>query len=203
MNTKTRDVIIVGGGIIGLMTARALAKRGLAVTIVERGELGREASYAAGGILAPQAEADCADDFFKLACASRDLYPALADSLREETGIDIELDQTGTLYLAFNDADEEELRKRFEWQTKAGLPLARLTGTEARELEPSISNQVRAALHFPRDIRVDNRRLLSALIATTKSEQVVVLTGVAVQSLQIHDGHVTGVGTSTGLLTSN
>src|SRR4051794_32186264 len=53
MNTKTRDLIIVGGGIIGLMTARALAKRGLAVTIVERGELGREASYAAGGILAP------------------------------------------------------------------------------------------------------------------------------------------------------
>jgi len=203
VNTKTRDVIIVGGGVIGLMTARALAKRGLTVTIVERSELGREASYAAGGILAPQAEADCADDFFKLACASRDLYPALADSLLEETGIDIELDQTGTLYLAFKDADEDELDKRFEWQAKAGLPLERLTRTQARELEPSINHEVRAALHFPRDIQVDNRRLLSALIASSKGEQVEVLTGLDVQSLQIQDGRVTGVATSTGLLISN
>src|SRR5689334_11238899 len=63
-------IIIIGGGVIGLSIARALALRGVAdVTVIERGDFGREASWAAGGILAPQVEADTADDFFRLARA--------------------------------------------------------------------------------------------------------------------------------------
>ena len=111
---KTAEVAIIGGGVIGLAVARALALRGMRdVLLIERASLGAEASSAAAGMLAPQAEADCDDEFFQLCCQSRDLYPAFAQLLHEETGIDIELETTGTLYLAFTEEDESELEKRY------------------------------------------------------------------------------------------
>src|SRR6266550_7076923 len=114
---KSAGVVIIGGGVIGLAVARALALRGLTdIVLIERGGLGAESSYAAAGMLAPQAEADRADDFFHLACQSRDMYPAFAAALLDETGIDIELETTGTLYLAFTDEDVRELDKRYYWQ---------------------------------------------------------------------------------------
>src|ERR1041385_601666 len=114
---KSDHVTIIGGGVIGLAIARALKRRGMRdVTVIEKGEFGREASWAAGGILAPQVEADAADDFFRLACKSRDLYPQFAAELKTETGIDVELDTTGTLYVGFSDHEETEFRERFEWQ---------------------------------------------------------------------------------------
>src|SRR6267378_3020386 len=107
---ETADVVIIGGGVIGLTIARALALRGLRdVLLLERGSLGAESSYAAGGMLAPRAEADRADEFFELACSSRDLYPAFAAALLDETGTDVELDTTGALYLALTAEDEEEI----------------------------------------------------------------------------------------------
>src|SRR5713101_482358 len=129
ISPSSADVVIVGGGVIGLSIARALALRGVSdVMLIERGQPGAEASWAAGGILAPQVEADQPDDFFCLAAASRDLYPAFARSLKEETGVDIELDQTGTLYLAFTEQDERKLRSRYDWQSVAGLSVEWLTG---------------------------------------------------------------------------
>src|SRR5712691_8241528 len=112
---RTADVVIVGGGVIGLTIARALRRRGVRdVVLIERGQLGAEASWAAGGILGPQIEADRADDSFLLACASRDMYSEFTNALREETGVDVELDTTGTLYLGLTQEDENELRRRFE-----------------------------------------------------------------------------------------
>ncbi|HEY3582533.1 MAG TPA: FAD-dependent oxidoreductase, partial [Pyrinomonadaceae bacterium] len=110
---RSADVVIVGGGVIGLTVARALAQRGVReVCLIERAALGTEASFAAGGILAPQAEADGRDEFFELACRSRDLYFDFAAGLFEETGVDVELDTTGTLYVALNEADGIEIEKR-------------------------------------------------------------------------------------------
>src|SRR5882724_4063439 len=87
------EIAIIGGGVIGLTIARALKRRGMRdVILIEKSEFGREASWAAGGILAPQVEADAADDFFRLACKSRDLYPQFAAELKAETGVDVELD---------------------------------------------------------------------------------------------------------------
>src|SRR5216110_2925099 len=97
------EIIIIGGGVIGLSIARALALRGVReVTVIEKGEFGREASWAAGGILAPQVEADAADAFLRLACARRQQYARNAKALLNETAIDIELETTGTLYVAFS-----------------------------------------------------------------------------------------------------
>ena len=157
------DAVVLGGGVVGLAAARELARRNLSVAVVERGAAGGESSWAAGGMLAPQCEADARDEFFDLACAARDLYPKFAAALGDETGIDVELDETGTLYLATTEEDEREIERRYDWQSRAGLPVERLTADEARALEPQISPRAVAALRFPRDWQVENRRLAQAL----------------------------------------
>jgi glycine oxidase len=195
------NVVIIGAGVIGLTVARALAQRGVReVMLIERGRPGAEASWAAGGILAPQVEVDHQDDFFQLACASRDLYPEFAASLKEETGIDVELDTTGTLCLGFTEKDEAELRRRYEWQQSEGLEVEWLTGDEARRLEPCVSANVRCALRFPKDFQVENRRLVDALVRTNEELGTYLVTGSSVSSLRIEHERVRGVEISSGFV---
>lgn len=199
----TAEVVIVGGGVIGLTIARALAQSGVReVLLIERGGLGAEASWAAGGMLAPQVEVDHQDDFFQLACASRDLYPEFAEALKEETGVDVELDRSGTLCLGFTPVDEADLRHRYEWQKREGLEVSWLEGDEARRLEPSISAEVRCALHLPRDIQVDNRRLISALVRANEELGTQLITGSPVTALRIKDKKISGVETSQGFVSA-
>ena len=112
---SSADVAVVGGGVAGLSAARELARRGLGVVVFDVACPGTGASLAAAGMLAPQAEANGSDELFELLCASREMYPAFAESLSEESGVCIELDRTGTLYLAITEEDEEEAERRFAW----------------------------------------------------------------------------------------
>jgi glycine oxidase len=195
------DIAIIGGGVIGLTIARALRQRGVRdVMLIERGRPGAEASWAAGGMLAPQVEADLQDEFFQLACASRDQYPEFASSLKEETGIDVELDTTGTLYLGFDQVAEEDLRRRYEWQKGAGLEVEWLSGDEARRLEPHLSLNTLCALSFPRDIQIDNRRLVEALVRANEELGVQLWMNTTVKALRIKDARVCGVETSAGFV---
>jgi glycine oxidase len=197
--TGTADVVIIGAGIVGLTTARALAKRGLRdVVLIEKSTPGREASWAAGGILAPQIEADRPDDFFRLACASRDLYPSFAEALKDETGIDPHLDQTGTLYLSFTEADECELRRRIEWQTSEGLTVEWLGKSDARELEGNISPHIRGAARFPNEWQVENRRLVDALVSANEKLGVNLITHCKVNGFQIEKERIQAVQTAMG-----
>jgi glycine oxidase len=201
--TKTAEVIIVGGGVIGLSIARELARRGVSdIVLFDKGELGQEASWAAGGILAPQVEADRADDFFNLATASRDLYPRFAQALHEETGIDVELDQTGTLYLGFNENDEVELRQRFAWQQRTGLRVQWLNSKDLRRLEPNISPEVRCALRFPDDWQIENRKLVQALITANERLGVRLLPKCEVTSLRVERDRVAGVEVANGMISA-
>jgi glycine oxidase len=164
---------------------------------LERGDFGAEASWAAGGMLAPQAEADGADDFFRLAVASRDLYPALAETLRDETGIDVALERSGTLYLAFTEPEELDLERRFRWQRDAGLRVSRVALAELRALEPKLSPRVRAALHFPDDVQVENRLLVQALVRSNERRGITLRAHTEALSLNITGSRVTGVSTAT------
>ena len=195
------DVVIIGGGVIGLTIARALALRGMRdVCLIERATLGAEASSAAAGMLLPQVEAATKDDLFTLACRSRDLYASFAGALHDETGIDVELDTTGTLYLAFTEADQEEIEKGYYFQHHAGLPVELLNATAVRVLEPCISSSTLGALLFPQDIQVENRRLLNALVNSVTSLGLTVLTETNVDALIIERNRLTGVQTSRGVV---
>lgn len=196
---RSADVVVVGGGVIGLTVARALAQRGVReVCLIERAALGTEASFAAGGILAPQAEADGRDEFFELACRSRDLYFDFAAGLFEETGVDVELDTTGTLYVALNEADGIEIEKRFGWQSKAGLAVEKLTAREASGIELCVAETVQGALLFPRDVQVENRRLLNALVNSMSASGIKVIPHTNVESVTVVHGQIEGVHTSRG-----
>jgi len=195
------DVVIIGGGVIGLTIARALALRGVRdVCVVERATLGAEASSAAAGMLLPQVESATKGDFFTLSCRSRDLYASFAAALRDETGIDVELDTTGTLYLALNSSDQEEIEKGYYHQNQAGLPVELLSAKAARDLEPCISESATGALLFPKDIQVENRRLLNALANSISNLGVTVLTGTNVDSLVMEGKRLIGVQTRSGTI---
>src|SRR5438105_7938863 len=96
----TKDVIIVGGGVIGCAIALRLAREGLKVTLIERGRTGCEASRAAAGMLSPQAEASEPGAFLDLCLRSRAMYPEFAELLKDLSGVDIEYRDEGTLCVA-------------------------------------------------------------------------------------------------------
>lgn len=193
----TSDVLIIGGGVIGLSLARTLRKRGARrITILERGTgVGQEASFAAAGMLAPQAETDRTDDFFHFCLESNKLYPAFAEELLEETGIDIELDRAGTLYLAFSDADVEEIRRRYEWQRGVGLEVELLTAEKIRRNEPFVSPDVREGLFFPHDWQVENRKLLAALQKFAERHEIEIRENTEITNLIVENGKCTAAET--------
>src|SRR5436190_22963937 len=101
------DVVIIGGGVIGLAVAHELGREGRgSILIIERGIVGQGTSRAAAGMLSPQSEADDAGPFFQLSMASLGMYRHFSDELRELSGIDPECDETGLLVLA---SSQEEL----------------------------------------------------------------------------------------------
>ena len=192
------DAAIVGGGIIGCAIAWRLSQAGLRVVVIERGEVGREASWAAGGMLAPLAEATQADAFFALATASRAMYADFARELRETTNIDIEYRTEGTLYLALTDADEEELEHRWQWQHEAGLKIKKLNAECVLKLEPSLTPKLRWALKFTEDHQVDNRRLMLALEAAARKAGTEFWTQTEAIELETSNSHVSAITTTRG-----
>lgn len=160
---KQFDSVVIGGGVIGCAIAWRLAQAGMKIVVLERGEVGREASHAAGGMLVPLAEADEADDLFHLCVASRAMYADFARELQQASGINIEYRTEGTLYLSLTDQDDEELERRWQWQRAAGLNVKRLNADCARKLEPQVNDRLRWALKFPDDHQVNNRQMMKAL----------------------------------------
>ncbi|MEO8648244.1 MAG: glycine oxidase ThiO [Acidobacteriota bacterium] len=192
------DVIIIGGGIIGLSIARALDKRKAGkIAVFDTGQPGKEASYAAGGMLAPNAECERIDDFYRLCTASKALYPVFAAELLEETGIDIELDRTGTIYAAFDEQNAEKLNVRYSRQIAAGLNVQVLSPSEASELEPELST-VQAALLFPEDWQVDNRKVIEALIKYGGTAGIRFNQGSRVSSIVCENNRAVGIETASG-----
>ena len=201
MHASTQfDAAIIGGGVIGCAVAWRLGQAGLRVVVIERGEIGREASWAAGGMLAPLAEANQADAFFELAVASRAMYADFARELHETTGIDIEYRTEGTLYLALSDADEKELEHRWQWQREAGLNIKKLSADCVRKLEPSLTSKLRWALKFPDDHQVDNRRLMLALEAAARKAGTEFWTQTEAIEVEILHSQVSALKTTQGVV---
>lgn len=192
------EVLIIGGGVIGLAIARALHRKSVGkITILERGKTGSEASHAAAGMLAPNAETDTAGIFTDFCISSLNLYEDFAAQLFAETGVDIELDRSGTLYLAFTEKDSAELVKRYEWQKKEGLKIERLSAQETRRIEPFVSPDVRESLFFPNDWQVENRKLLYALEKYAALNQIEIREQTEVTALLTENGKIVGAQTAS------
>jgi glycine oxidase len=164
--SKTVDVAIVGGGIIGLVTAWRARQAGLSVTLLERQGVGEGASRVAAGMLAPVSEVEfgaAGQRVLELGMRSAAIWPGFAEELREATGIDVGLRRNGTLVLAHDDDEARELERQLAFRESLGLRTRRLLPSQAREHESALAPTVRLALHAPDDHSVDPRRVLAAL----------------------------------------
>jgi glycine oxidase len=181
---KTWDVIIVGGGIIGLSLAIALRKRGASVLIVERGEPGREASHAAGGMLV-----DCPLETHAalqpLATASARMYPEFAYELEVESGVKVDLRDNGAIVFP-RDEHASEWEKVFY---ERAVPAPKLA-----QLEPALAESNGFAFLL-NERSVDPRALTAAALKTAKRREVDFSSGDAVTSVNLDEGRVRGVAT--------
>ena len=159
------NVLVIGGGIIGLSIARLLARKGETCTLLDMGTPGQESSAAAGGMVAPQMEAHEAGPLLQLGLASRQLWPEFAAQLEEESRIPVELRRFGALRVALQPSQAEELQHTAQWQKALGLRVELLSTDEARKLEPNLSASVLTALHLPEDIQVEPSAVMRALLA--------------------------------------
>jgi glycine oxidase len=187
------DVIIIGGGLIGCATAMELAARGLSVRLLERNRLGREASWASAGMLAPQTEAESGGPFFELCSKSRDLYESFVERLREITGLDPCYRTGGSLKIALDEAAAQALESDYDWQFRTGLPIERLNNEVARKLEPALAESIESALYFPQEYQVDNRKLVGSVIAAAERCGVEFLIGATVTEILVEGRVCRGV----------
>src|SRR5262245_425969 len=147
------DVVVVGGGVIGLSIARELRKFA-SVLLVERDFIGQGTSWAAAGMLSPQSEADGDDPFFRLCLTGLEMFPAWAADVQASSGVDPECDKSGLLVIASSDDELRVLQARHRWQHAAGLAVELLTPSEVRRREPLLTVEIRGALFLPSDYQV-------------------------------------------------
>ncbi|MCA9176256.1 MAG: glycine oxidase ThiO [Planctomycetales bacterium] len=185
---EQHDVVIVGGGVIGLSIAWELANRGREVCLLERGEPGREASWAGAGML-PDVPTDTDDALEQLMAASRGLHEQWAQRLREATGIDNGFHVNGALYLARSAGERASLRA---WQRscgEAGLDCSWLEPDEVLQFEPALSSDsLRGACRLPREAQVRNPHHLQALTKACQQAGVAIRPQAPVVSLELEQG---------------
>ena len=154
------DVLVVGGGIIGLATAWRARQAGIPVTVLERDTVGHGTSHVAAGMLAPVAEVEFGASggrLLDLGLRSASMWPAFARELEALTGLPVGLLRSGTLLAARDEDDARELERQHEFRQSLGLAVRRLRPSQARELEPALAPTVRLALEVPDDHSVDPR----------------------------------------------
>jgi glycine oxidase len=193
-SSSAPKTVIVGAGVIGLAIAWRLAQAGCRVTIYDRGEVGRGASWAAAGMLAAAAETGPGEEtLLGLTLDSQRQWPDFARELEAVTGISVGYRDEGTIVVALNRDDAEQLRFTFEFQKGLGLDLEWLSGAAAREREPHLRPGVPAAVLSPRDHQVENRALVTALTTAAKQAGVSIREHCPVHELDSAGGRVCGV----------
>jgi glycine oxidase len=161
---KHLDVAIAGGGVIGAAIALELAQAGLSVGVFEKGEPGREASWASAGILSPAPEAPGMIPIVPLAKASMGLYPGFVANVEEISGQSVGFRPFGTMDALFSRDATRDLSTLIALHHGLGLRAEPLRPEEARELEPALSPEVEAAALRPEEASIDNRALTRAVL---------------------------------------
>jgi glycine oxidase len=188
------DAIVIGGGVMGLAAARELRRRGHSVTLLERGQPGRAASWASAGIVGATLR-DESDPSYHLRQLSRALWPAFAAAVRDESGMDPEYREMGCIQLANDAAELAALHLAARRQADITDRFELLDSKQLRELEPALSSDMAGGLLVPGG-NVDNRRLCKALEIAVRRAGVRIEAGVEVTGIATSGGHVRGVDVS-------
>ncbi|WP_432198455.1 glycine oxidase ThiO [Streptomyces sp. bgisy027] len=195
--TRTSDVLVIGGGIIGLVTAWRAAQRGFATAVVDP-EPGGGAAQVAAGMLAAVTELHYGEQtLLGLNLASARRYPDFAAELTDVTGHDLGYRRCGTLAVALDADDRAHLRELHALQRQSGLDSEWLSGRECRRLEPMLAPGVRGGLRVDGDHQIDPRRLTGALLAACERAGVVLHRAWAERVDVVRD-RATGVTTTDG-----
>ncbi len=181
-------IIIVGGGVIGMLTALELAQARQSVVLFERAETGREASWAGGGILSPLFPWRYLDSVTRLASWSQAAYPDFCSRLAQDTGIDPEYTKNGMILVAPDESDQAE-----HWAQRHQRNLVSIDAPQFRQLEPRAADPADAAFWMPHVAQVRNPRLIRALRRQLESLGVQLRTGQLVQRLLYDSGRCRGV----------
>lgn len=186
--------IIVGGGVIGMLTALEIARAGQRVTLFERGETGRESSWAGGGIVSPLFPWRYLDSVTNLASWSQREYPSLCADLEHHTGVDPEFTECGLILVA-----PDETAAAIDWAARHHRTLSMIDETEFRRLEPAAATPSDNALWMPLVAQVRNPRMVRALRIRLEQLDVEVRTGDPVEGLLTGNGRCTGVRSRSGI----
>jgi glycine oxidase len=191
------DVLILGGGVIGLSVAYSLARDKVRVEVVDKGDLGQEASWAGAGILPPGDPARARTPFDRLRALSAAAFPVLSQELRERTGIDNGYLRCGGLELLAGPEDPDDQ----EWRGD-GIRCEELSASDLLRLEPNLAPGFAKAFHLPDMAQLRNPRHVKALVAGSASLGVGLRPGCPVVGVERQGGRVTAVNTACGRLTA-
>lgn len=201
--SRSTEVLVVGGGIIGLSIARQLAVRGVKVMLLERTRVGSGASHAAAGMLAAQVETEEDGPFFDLQIESRRLWQEWAEIIPEESGMEFGYRKEGIYRIAETPQEAEQLQERLQWQKRKGLSGEWLDAQRLSAIVPGLSDSVCGALFVPEDHQVDAAQAVQALRRSACLHGVQVVEGTPVVALLSEGSRVYGVRTSDGTMTAD
>jgi glycine oxidase len=160
----TSDLVVIGGGAIGLTVAWRARTDGLEVDLIDPSP-GRGASWAAAGMLAPVTEVHYGEEsLLRLNLLSAESYPSFVADLESYTGLNVGYRRSGTVMVARDSDENEELGELWRFQQRLGLPSERLRSRECRRLEPGLAPSVRGGIFVADDHQIDNRALVEALL---------------------------------------
>jgi glycine oxidase len=191
---KTYDVIIAGGGIIGGAIAFELARQKLCVLVIDRQSPGREASWAAAGMLSPAPDSADAIPLVPLARTSLKIYPEFVAAVEGISGMSAGFRPHGAIEALFDVDAGNKLSAMIALHSALGLDTQLLHIEDAAVLEPHLNREIRAAAILPREAAVDNRALTAAVLRAAELSSVAVRANSSVEKLQYDEtGRCVGV----------
>jgi glycine oxidase len=191
--------VVIGAGVMGLSIAWRLAQAGCAVTVYDRGEAGHGASWAAAGMLAAAVETEPGEEILLgLTLESQRQWPDFARELETATGMSVGYRDEGTVVVALNRDDAEQLRFTYDFQKRLGLDIEWLSGAAARQREPHLRPGIPGAVLSPNDHQVENRALAAALAAAAKQAGAIIHEHCPVHEIETVGDQVRGVVTANG-----
>lgn len=190
---RTFDVAIIGGGVIGASIAFELAEEKLTTIVLDSQQPGREASWAAAGMLSPAPHVPEDAPLTPLGNESLRQYPEFVGRIEEMSGLTTDFARKGSLEIFFEEHGESERNRVIKENRRLGIPCEPISLGTARELEPLLSAAASAAMWLAEEASVDPRLLMEALLAAIRRRGIEIRSNFPVTGLSIEGNYCRGV----------